>query len=251
MPKIVDFATGTDDEIAAMLDAHYRGIINIGDYWYLGDTRIIHLSTMTKSDGGEDHAEQDMTMVIVAINHDDLKEKIGTRTKAAITLQCREVLGNEGTVELGQHYGGTSQWSANRRRTWLNSIFIGALPSTIQPLVKTVVKKNLANHTNNTAGNDTEDMAFFLSYSEMFGDKSYSRYAGNTLLEGQQYEYYNSDTKRQKYVNENGKKSSKTNAYWLRSPANYHSNYIVIKIDGSANDIEPSSTRGIAPAFCL
>ena len=42
--KIVTFADGTDEEIAAMLEAHYAGDIDIEDYWNVGDTRKIHLN---------------------------------------------------------------------------------------------------------------------------------------------------------------------------------------------------------------
>ena len=42
--KIVTFQEGTDNEIKAMLNAHYAGDINIEDYWHVGDTRKIHLN---------------------------------------------------------------------------------------------------------------------------------------------------------------------------------------------------------------
>ena len=250
--KIVDFATGTDEEIAAMLEAHYEGFINIEDYWNVGDTRVMHLSAMSGGSGGETHVAQNMRMVIVAINHDDLKEQVGTRTKAAITLQCLEVLGNNGTAENGQNYGGTGQWSANPRRTWLNNTFVGALPSVIQPLVKTVIKKNLANHTNNTAGTDTEDKAFLPSYPEMFGSASYSYYKGSPALEGQQYPYYNSNNRRIKYVNSNGTASGNTSYYWLRSPSSSHfDDWMSVLKGGSANINNSTYAYGMAPAFCL
>ncbi len=89
--KIVMFADGTDEEIGAMLEAHYNGIINIGDYWKVGDTRAIHLNAMNATTGGEAHAAQNITMVIIGIEHDNLVTPINGKTKAAITLQCKEV----------------------------------------------------------------------------------------------------------------------------------------------------------------
>ena len=252
MPKIVSFTDGTDEEIVAMLEAHYKDLINIADYWKVGDTRVMHLSAMTGGSGGEIHTEQDMTMVIIGLEHDNLKEQIGTHTKAAITLQCREVLANKGTAENGQNYGGTGQWSANPRRTWLNNTFAGALPSEIQSLLKTVIKKNLANHTNNTAGNDTEDKVFFPSYPEMFGSASYAYYKGSPTLEGQKYPYYNSNDKRKKYNNNNNIASNTNNSYWLRSPSNEGTaTYMYVKNDGTAAQYTGNSSRGLAPAFCL
>jgi len=44
--KIVSFASGTDQELADMLAAHYAGDIDIHDYWSVGDTRTVSLSAM-------------------------------------------------------------------------------------------------------------------------------------------------------------------------------------------------------------
>lgn len=251
-PTVTDFATITDEQLAEILDLHYKGVLDVADYWHVGDTRVMHLNAITATTGGEAHVEQNMTMVIVAINHDNLKEQIGVREKAAITLQCRELLGNKGTAENGQNYDGTGQWSANPRRTWLNNTFAGALPSGIQSLLKTVIKKNLANHTNNTAGNDTEDKVFFPSYPEMFGSASYNYYKGSPALEGQQYPYYNSNAKRIKYNNNNGTSSGTANLYWLRSPSSYSSDdWIYVDSDGSAHNTSSGNSNGVAPAFCL
>lgn len=260
MPEIVSFSDGTDEEIAKMLKAHYNGTINIADYWNVGDTRVMHLNAMPSGTGAsESHVSQDMTMVIIGIEHDDLKYPISGKTKAAITLQCRELLGNNGSEEYGYIWGtnittsNTDNYSNNPRRTWLNGTFINALPSTIQPLVKTVIKKNIANHSNPTsAGPDTEDKAFLTSYPEMFGFASYSYYKGSVLLEGQQYVYYNSNTRRVKYINNNGSAGSTAYYYWLRSPSSSGPNgWICVNNNGSVNNGSGSNTYGLTPAFCL
>ena len=99
--KIVTFADGTDEEISAMLEAHYQGKIDIEDYWSVGDTRVVHINAIpSDSNNTISHVAQDITMVIIGINHDDLQEQIGIRTKAAITVQCRECLGNNETNSL-------------------------------------------------------------------------------------------------------------------------------------------------------
>ena len=73
-----------------MLDAHYRGDINIEDYWHVGDTRVVHIDATNS--GTQDHAAQNMTMVIMDFNHDDLTTPINNRTKAAVSVGFREVL---------------------------------------------------------------------------------------------------------------------------------------------------------------
>ena len=260
--KIVDFATGSEEEIAKMLDAHYQGKINIGDHWHVGDTRVMHLSAMTSGTGAsESHVAQNMTFVIIGINHDTLKEQIGVRDKAAITLQCKELLGNNGSAENTYIFGSNtattsdSNYSKNPRRTWLNNTFVGALPSVIQPLVKTVVKKNLANHTNNTIGPDTEDKAFLTSYPEMFGNVAYTYYISNKTPnneEGEQYSYYDSKERRKKLWNNNGTASSTGLYYWLRSPGTNNSYaWMLVSTGGSAGYESSGVVAGLAPAFCL
>ena len=39
IPPKVAFATATDDEVKTIIEAHYKGLINITDYWNVGDTR--------------------------------------------------------------------------------------------------------------------------------------------------------------------------------------------------------------------
>ncbi len=260
LPKKVSFADATDEELAEILDAHYKGLINIEDYWNVGDTRKMHLSAMSSGTGAsESHVEQDMTMVIIGFNHDDLKEPINGINKSAITLQCKEVLGNNGSAEWVYIWGSStstvsdSNYSKNPRRTWLNDTFVNSLPSAIQPLVKTVIKKNINDHSSSpSAGPDTEDKAFLTSYPEMFGSASYSNYKGSVMLEGEQYPYYNSNAKRTKFWNKNGVASGNNSYYWLRSPSSYNSySWIDVHSDGSASNRNSNDSYGLAPAFCL
>ena len=98
--KIVSFMDGIDDELAAMINAHYNDEIDIRDYWHVGDTRTLHLyATSGSENNSAAHAEQDMTIVIVAFNHDNLVEPINGHTTAAVSIACREVLGYNGKAE--------------------------------------------------------------------------------------------------------------------------------------------------------
>lgn len=259
IPPKVAFATATDDEIKNILDAHYKGLIDIADYWKVGDTRNMSLSAMASGTGAnESHVAQTMPMVIIGIKHDNLKEAINGVNKSAITLQCKECLGNNGTAENGYIWGASTStsdsdnYSNNPRRTWLNGTFINALPSAIKPLVKSVVKKNINNHSSSpSAGPNTEDKAFLTSYPEMFGSASYNYYKGSVALEGEQYPYYDSNTKRIKHINKNGS-AGDTTYYWLRSPSSAGGHlWIYVLSDGTADNDYSNYTYGLAPAFCL
>ncbi len=240
-----------------MLEAHYNGKINISDYWHVGDTRIMHLNAMSKTTGAsESHVAQDMTMVIIGIEHDNLKTPINGKTKAAITLQCREVLGNNGVIEFGGIAGAQNQstpnYQQNPRRTWLNETFVNSLPNIIKSLIKTIIKKNIANHNSNPgAGHDTEDKAFLTSYPEMVGAVSYEYYKGSVELEGNQYDYYKTTSNRIKRINNNGIGGNSTE-YWLRSPgAGYSDYHLCIVKSGSVEFTTSNSMLSLAPAFCL
>ena len=72
----------------------------MSEIWKVGDTRLIHINRISaNSNNSKSHVVQDMTFVIIGFNHDDLTNQTGTKTKAAVTVQCREVLGNKGNEE--------------------------------------------------------------------------------------------------------------------------------------------------------
>lgn len=259
--KIVTFADGTDEEIKAMLEAHYNGDINIEEYWHVGDTRKIHIDATNS--GNCDHVAQNMTMVIMDFNHDDLTTPINKISKAAVSVGFRETMGNNGTSE-DEYYWCSSyypvkdedNYSASPLRTWLNEGLLNALPSTFSSIIKEVNKKNLQYHTKaDGAPLITKDKIWLLSYPEIFGTQSYSYYKGNLTVEGEQYQYFATSSNRIKYPNKNGEKGS-ADYYWLRSPSSgYSSGYgyywCNVYSSGSANLNSGDNTLGFAPAFCL
>ena len=247
--KIVTFADGTDEEIAAMLDAHYNGTIDIADYWSVGDMRTIHIDAMKATGVEESHVAQDQQFVIIGIEHDNLKTPINGKTKAAITIQPLRVLSNGITVEKGymnKTDTTTGGWEGCARRTWCNNVFVNALPTAIQSLVKTVSKLNykVYNSTNLTT---TSDNAFLLSETEIFGSKTNS--AGNT--EGVQYEYFKTTSNRTKCQG-NATSQGSVYAWWERSPRfNYYSKFCVVGSNASPTAGYASASFGLCPAFCL
>lgn len=229
-----------------MLNAHYNGEIDLSTIWSVGDTRTIHINAISAtSEVSESYKAQDVTFVIIGFNHDKLKTKSGTKTKAAVTLQCKEILKTGyywGTSTLS---GELTNYSTNPRRTWFNNDFVNALPETFSPLIKTVVKKNLSDHRDTPSSIDTEDKSFFISYSEILGDTPWVFYEGSQELEGNQYEYFK--------IEENRKKKD---TWWLRSPSSYYSSALKsdwcrILDSGTYDHQSADRTDGICPAFCL
>ena len=282
--KIVPFKTGSDEDIAAMLEAHYNGEINIGDYWEIGDTRKVHINEWNS--GATDHLEIDTTMVILGFNHDDLTTAINNKTKAAVTIGFREVVaspdgGNEYEYYWGESYtpvNDNDNYSGSGLRNYLNNDLIEAMPSSFSSMIKEVNKKNLEYHTKSDgAPLITKDKIWLMSYPEVFGNTSYKDYLNGktecdyskdvgdlwmevtgTLedVEGAQYEYMKTKSNRQKYMNRNGEQGPIASDYWLRSPSSLYGNgfgYVWCTCDGNGEPYrnDGNGTIGLAPAFCL
>lgn len=112
LPTIVSWADGTDEQLAAMLQAHYEGKLNIYDYWSVGDTRRVHLSAMSVS-GYESHAEQDVEFTLM--------DTALTGIRAADNASLVFVVGmKDALFEKAYMNGGntnTGGWNASLRRT--------------------------------------------------------------------------------------------------------------------------------------
>ena len=263
---LVPFATATDAQISAMLNAHYNGDIDLSKIWNIGDTRVIHIDALSAPVAGSNraHVAQDMTFRIIGFKHDNLTTSINGITKAAVTIECREIMGNNDLMENdyisgssdGSTYENPIYWDNAYRRIWLNNDFVNALPSTFNTLIKEVVKGNLQGHNNTTSVVNTNDKAFFLSYPEVFGQKSYANYRSGAYpvgyYEGIQYEYYINNSSNKK-VNNNGSAGIHSSSWWLRSPASMGTQWCYEACTSpNTCDIDLAKyTKGISPALCI
>jgi len=261
--EIVSWKEGTDEQIAAMISAHYAGQIDISDYWNIGDVRTISIASF--SSGSRIHAAQNIQLVIIGIKHDDLTTSINGKSKAAITVQTKQLIGNAGNTEREYYWGSShypvdnnDNWSNNPLRTYLNTNFYNALGDTFRNLIKTVTKKNLNTHTD-TSTIDTNDKIFLLSYPEVFGTTVYSNYISRGAVsnyEGSQYNYFSTSSNRIKYRNNNGANSSTAYYWWLRSPSSYYGSsngycWCLVISGGTADYGYGDDTFGLAPCFTI
>ena len=245
---------GTIQQISDMLDAHYKGKINISDYWTVGDSRTESISEIPSGTVGESQPVQEISLVIIGFNHDTLKSQLGSKTKAAVTVQTLNCLNNKGYINSNNSGVDYSLWSKSQRRTWCNNEFINAL-STLKGLVKPVVKlSNRHAHSSYSSYRQqetTEDYAFLLSQWEIWGSQQISSYYYGTLPDdGIRYEYMRTDYNRIKSVN------GSTSVWWTRSSfmdAGYTARFAIINTNGSYTTIDDNAnySYGVAPAFCL
>ena len=256
--KIVTFADGTDEEIAAMVQAHYDGKINISDYWAVGDTRTVSLSAMSATGVGESHRAQTVQFVIGDFEHDDLTTPINGHTKAAITLLQKDCLmdatsasnpvngsGNTENGYMNSTNTNVGGWKSCARRTWCNNVYFNAFPSTWQSMVKTVNKKVSVGNNSSTI-ETVQDKIFLAAEIEIFGLTTYS-FAG----EGTQYTYYKNATAN-RYKMPKWGSSSVSNIYWERSPGSGDaSTFCAVDNYGSASSYNAHGALSVAPCLCI
>ncbi len=256
--KIVTFATGTDEEIEKMIQAHYNNKINIADYWAVGDMRTVHLSAMSATGVGESHRAQTVQFVIGDFEHDDLATPINGHSKAAVTLLQKDCLmdaanasnpvNGSGNTENG-YMNSTSTnaggWKNCARRAWCNNVFFAALPSAWQSMVKTVNKKVSVGNKQSTI-ETVQDKIFLAAEIEIFGSTTYS-----VSGEGTQYQYYKNATAN-RYKMPKWNSSSVSNIYWERSPhSGYAYIFCLVYNSGNADYYNANSARGVAPCLCI
>lgn len=244
--KIVTFSDGTDEELKAMLDAHYAGDINIHDYWHVGDERTVHLSAMDVGNSGikETHAEQDVTMVLVNEGGKILEDG---STECAYVVDQKNVLNNKTAAEEGIMNLNHETWDSCQRRTWCNSIYYNSISANFRAILKKHKNYTGAQFNNINAGViETIDWCALPSEVEIFGKNTYS-VAG----EGVQFDYYKYKLKVFKFKNNLHGVASSTAIWFLRSPRNDHNSvYVCVGTDGESHGYS-NSAASFAPIFCI
>lgn len=235
---IVPFASASWDEIAIMMKRHYAGVIDIADYWNIGDTKLIHFNTMEAQYVGENHGASTQLATIIGFNHDDLTNG----GKAAVTIQFMNSVGNAGYIHGSATNAGG--WRDSARRKWCNHTFYGALDTKLQALIKPVDKMcSLGRMSTQLAA--ASDKVFLLSESEVVGFNPEFA-VGN---EGVQYPYFQGSNRRSKKQTDN---SVGFDNWFTRSPAIANpTQYVYFESDGEANTGDASNQYRIVPAFCI
>ena len=241
--KIVSWADGTDEEIAAMVAAADKGSIDLTKYWAIGQERKVNLSAMAATGVGESHAAQTVTFVLMDKDHFELSEATsGGKTRCSFVVGQKEMLNENGYMNSSNTNSGG--WDATARRTWCNNVYYNALPSALKPIFKKF-KNNSASGSGTSAQKTSEDYFSLFSEMEIFGTLTYANATGEA--NNTQIEYYKTTANRTKtYAN-----GGSYNYWWERSACSADGNYFCIVSSGTANDSGASNTRGLAPFGCV
>lgn len=239
--KIVPWATGTDEEIAAMIAALDSGKLSIADTgWQIGDERTVSLAAMEATGVGESHAAQQVTLVLMDSQHYDLVD--GGKDHFVVGL--KNCLNEKGYMNSTDTSAGS--WESSARRAWCNNVFKNAIPETLRNCFKQfqVITCTEWNGTTNTTSNDY--FALFAE-KEVFGERTWSNETEAAALT--QIEYYATEANRIKTVN--------GSAWgWLeRSPLTVlgggGDSFCRVNSGGEADGVVASRPDGLAPFGCI
>ena len=238
--RIVSWADGTDEEIAAMVAAADAGQINLSDYWKSGDTRTVHLSAMAGSvpNANETHAAQDVQMILSDPGHYTL----ANGKKCNFMVLQKDCLKETGAIN--SQVTNSGGWNSCPRRTWCNSVYRNAIPATMRGIFKQF-KVRTANGTGSGVTESTDWFSLF-SEKEVFGSTTYASSPAES--QNTQLNWFKTSSNRIK------KKGMNDSAYWWweRSPHSRSSrNFCRVNSDGTASGYATSAKGGLAPFGCI
>ena len=236
--EIVSWASGTDEQIAAMVAAADAGQIDLSDYWSAGDTRTVHLSAMAATGVGETHAAQNVQFVLTDPGHYTL-----ANGKACnfVVLQ-KDSLSEYGYMNSSATNSGG--WNNCARRTWCNNVYRNAVPASLRGIFKQF-KVRTASGSGSGVTESTDWFSLF-SEKEVFGSTTYA----NSSAESQntQLNWFKTSSNR---IKKNGMNGS-ANYWWERSPYSGHSYYFCsVTNSGTADHWHAYNTFGLAPFGCI
>ena len=250
--KTVTWSNGTDEEIVAMVEAADQGVINLSDYWAVGDIRTVQLSATSATGVGESHAAQQVDLVLMHAGGYTLNTAVASgRTKCSFVVGLKDSLAEAGYMNSSDTNSGS--WNGSARRTWCNNVFRNAIPSTLRAIFKQF--KTVTAQTYNGSTNQTSVDYFALpAAKEVFGGSASSAGSGtsysnltefNALF---QFDYYKTSSNRVKKLGKTGS----ANRWWERSPS-YNDSYGFCRVgsDGTADSSSASISYGLAPFGCI
>lgn len=246
----LSWASSSWEEIIAALEAHDEGVINIYNYFHIGDTRIVPLAAMAATGVGESHIAQDVELVLVDKDVIDLS----SGGKCHFVWQQKGLLAKNTTSTYGASCGymnstrtNVGGWRNCARRTWCNNIYFTALPSGFQSVIKEV---NIKTSTGNaqTTIETTQDKIFFPCEYNILGKTSFSVDGEDAI----QWEYYKTASNFAKYVGVSTLVSG--DYWWTRSPKKGSTSDFVAKSNSSYDGVGSgyaNNPMGLALCGCI
>lgn len=245
--KVVTWSGGTDAEIAAMVDAADKGLINLSDYWAVGDERTVSLSAMAATGVGETHAAQTVKLVLMdktCTGFTLAAATSGGKTKPSFIIGLKNSLTAAGYMNAART--NANGWSGSERRTWCNNVFRMAIPSGLRGIFKQFKWKQGQGGGNSSGLLETTDYFGFAPEKAVFGSNTYS-FADEAALYAQ-WAWYQTAANRIKKMGESGS----ANFWWECSPSSgYNNRFCYVDSVGNAYAHYANNSFGLAPFGCI
>lgn len=211
--QTVSWQTGTDEQIAAMVAAADLGLINLKDYWNVGEYRTIQLSAMEATGVGETHAAQTATLVLMdktCTGFTLANATSGGKNTPDFIVGLRNSLVETGYMNpTDTNEGG---WAGCARRTWCNDVFRMAIPESIRGIFKQFKWKQRNGGKNSSGLVETIDYFGLAPEKVVLGYRTYG-FADEAALYTQ-WEWYEIGRRRNKKLGDTGS----ANGWWKGSP---------------------------------
>lgn len=233
--QIVSFTYGSDEQVAAMIDAAHDGIIDLqtDGGWQIGDMRTIHIGAF---EGGKSIQEQDVNVAIASF--DDYNS-----CGCVVQIDFADTL--KETIQINNSSTNVGGYGGSRMYTTTLPAMVDALPSWLRSrLITFDVLVSAGNRSTEivTVGNNKLALR---SEVEVAGTTAYSAEG-----EGVQLEYYKDSNSRKKPSGNSGLNGV---AWWTRSPAlaNASSYAFISNSGGVSTYVATQSSVYFAPFCCL
>lgn len=224
-----EFANCTWSQVHTMVQEAIAGNITLSDYWAIGDTKSVTLTT------GET-----IELQIADFNHDTFEDGV----TAPVTFVMKDCLNataamNSSIYDPGTNAGG---YPASDMKSYVETNIYEKLPADLKAIVEPVKKKCYTTYNDANSLSEASYNVWLLSEMEVFGTNKWTVGTG----EGTKYPIFTDNNSRIKKVN------GSANAWWLRSCASDDTTLFVrVYSAGSASYNVASASAGVAAGLCV
>lgn len=232
--ELVSWSKGTPAQIAAMLQAHDDGLINITDYWNIGDERTVNLGAISAGTVLPAMAAQTVKTVL-------MNEGYNSQSGIHYVVGLKDCLSDASAENTSNTNAGS--WGSSAIRADLNSVYYNAFPANEKALYKQFNTVTISENDSTTL-QTVQDYFALPAEKEIFGEVSYCVTQEAAALT--QIDYYKTTANRIK------KRAGSDCPWWERSPWSSNRNgFCLAYSNGNAYIGNAGTVYGIAPFGCI
>lgn len=202
-----------------------QGTVNLSDYFSIGDTKPVTLTT------GET-----IELQVAGFNHDTFSDGV----TAPVTFVMKDCLNTK--AQMNSSNTNTGGYPASAMKTWVETNIYDKLPSDLKAIVAPVKKKWYTTYNSSSSLTEANYNVWLLSEMEVFGTNTYTIGTG----EGSKYDIFTDNASRIKKAN------GANNTWWLGSCLkNRSGGFVVVYSGGSVGYNDAGGSGGVAAGLCI